>query len=1118
MEKRIRPTGKVLPDRCRKIFLLLFMLLGFAITANASLKAQNQLVTLILKDVSVGDALGQLERQTGMDFFFSNRQVDVRRRVTVEIRDEELDKALEILLGDKYSWEYVDNVVAIRIRDTTTKQQPQQARLVPVGGFIRNNSGEALIGAVVMVKGTQTGSVSDARGRFMIRVPEGPGTVLVFSFLGMKSKEVAFTGQAEINVVLEADEAQIQEVVVTGFFQRNMESFSGSATTYSGSELKLISTGNVLESLKVLDPDFNITESNEFGSDPNRLPDIDIRGKTTILDPRATYQNDPNLPLFVIDGFTATLEDVMNLSMSRVASLTVLKDATSTAFYGSQSANGVVVIETVKPAQGKLRVQYTGNLDLSLPDLTDYNLMDASEKLRFERESGAYDGSDAVQSYYFDMLYNQRLARVNSGVDTYWLSKPLRTGVSTRHNLYVSGGDRVFTYGVGARYDNVQGVMKKSGNDKVGLNIDLTYRRDRWSVSNKFSLDSYNAHNAPVSFYTYATANPYYPDSYEGSIPKYLEDFVVTDANNYKKLIQEANPDYNASLNYLDRSNYISFRNSTYIDAILLDGLRVTARFSITQRRNENEIFKSPFHTDFENTPKQERGRYRKTNSRSGSYMGGITLNYSKLFGEKHLLNVIGAIDFTSAESKNEGYTAIGFADDNIMAPSYAISYQKNSQPSYNESLSRNGSAFVTGNYTYDNRYIADFTFRVDATSNFGSSQVYRNTWSVGAAWNLHNEAFMPAAVDMLRLRVSVGNPGNSQNNYQTDKTYSYLSGYSNVFGSGLIVQNFGNPKLGWEETMQYNLGLNFTGFKKAVSLTFDAYRKIADPMLLNLNTPTSTGRKQLLTNMGRNTINGISFSVNGNIINRPTDGIIWSVGANGRSLTSEFSKMGDLTEINEALKENKSMRRYYNGGSMYDIWAVRSGGIDPSTGREVFIKKDGTYTFLYDIDDEMVVGNSMPKLEGRLNTRFIYKGWQVSLYFNYQIKGWDLNRELYQRIEGLLDYQVLNRNQDRRALYQRWKQVGDVAQYKNIRDLSGRMQNEDISDRYLQKKNWFSGESISVRYDFRHSAWLQRSFISNLAVECIVNDIFHWSTVKRERGLNYPFARKVAFQINLSF
>ncbi len=205
---------------------------------------------------------------------------------------------------------------------------------------------------------------------------------------------------------------------------------------------------------------------------------MEIRGKSSMLGMRDELEADPNQPLFILDGFESSLSVINDMDINRIASITILKDAASTAIYGSKAANGVVVVETVKPQAGKLMVSYNGNANISMPDLSSYNLMNAKEKLAFEKLAGKYTPASwsATSEFELQKLYNQKLAEIESGIDTYWLTEPLRVGVNQKHSLYIEGGEGSFLFGIGAGYNGISGVMEKSNREVISGNIDLIYR------------------------------------------------------------------------------------------------------------------------------------------------------------------------------------------------------------------------------------------------------------------------------------------------------------------------------------------------------------------------------------------------------------------------------------------------------------------------------------------------------------------------------------------------------------------------------------------------------------------------------------------------------------------
>ena len=306
-------------------------------------------------------------------------------------------------------------------RDSTRLESRQ------VEGKVTDEKKVPLPGVTVRWEGTSVGTATDAEGRFKVLMPVDSAT-LVVSFIGMKTVRVKIpklkAGEVRkvLSIVLWDEDVKLEDVVVTGIFTRKKESFTGSASTYSAAELKTMGTQNILQSLKTLDPAFAILEDNQFGSDPNRLPNMEIRGKSSMLGLRDELDADPNQPLFILDGFESTLAAINDLDINRVASITILKDAASTAIYGSKAANGVIVVETVKPEAGKLQVSYTGNMNLSMPDLSSYNLMNAREKLEFERLAGRYEPVNwsTTNEVVLNKLYNEKLKVIESG--------PVRSG------------------------------------------------------------------------------------------------------------------------------------------------------------------------------------------------------------------------------------------------------------------------------------------------------------------------------------------------------------------------------------------------------------------------------------------------------------------------------------------------------------------------------------------------------------------------------------------------------------------------------------------------------------------------------------------------------------------
>lgn len=985
------------------------------------------------------------------------------------------------------------------------------------GKVIDAGDGYPLIGVSVMIEGTSTGAATDLDGNFTLEIPDETCNI-AFSYVGYDTYIKEYnTRNADSfrRIVLQANTTELADVVVTGVYERKKESFTGSSATYKGDQLKQVGSSNVLQSLKTLDPSFKIMESTQFGSDPNRMPDIEIRGKTSVAGLREEYGTDPNQPLFILDGFETTLETVMNLNMNRVASVTILKDAASTAIYGSKAANGVVVIETKAPARGRLQVSYKGDFSISFADLTDYNLMNASEKLEFETLAGVYtDGNgDPFNQVRLDNLRNDRLKNIARGVDTYWLSEPLRTGFTHKHNVYAEGGEDKIRYGIGLSYGNTQGVMKGSGRQTLEGNIDLIYRTGKFQFSNKLTINYLDSENPAVSFQEYANANPYYTKyNSEGGIDKYLY-YPEEGADDYPV----SNPLWNASLNNYDVSESFGFTNNFIFEWFIQDYLRFRAKFGITKSDDDSQTRLSPLHSQFDDLEDTEKGLYTHSLGKDLTYEGDAAITFGKLLGGKHMVNAVGGFNFSNDRTETFGYSANGFTDDRFGAPSFANNYPVGETPDYDLNVQRAASFYINGGYAYDDRYLLDFNYRLDGTSLFGTGNRFRNTWSVGLGWNMHKEKFMEGTdfFQMLKIRGSIGNPGNQNfSSYRAFTTYRFNGWMTNIFGTGVIVNELGNPDLGWQETINTDIGADITFWGNRINLTFDYYWKDTDPLLAIISTKGSMGVSSIAMNAGAQKTHGWEATFKISPIYRPSEGINWNISLNATSSRSRYADIGNsFSQLNEEGKASLSgTTRYYDGGSPTAIWAVRSAGIDPATGQELFIRKDGSYSFTYDSGDETVVGDTEPKIEGILGTTLYFKGLYIGCYFRYRLGGQVFNTSLFQKVENIGTEDVYN-NQDKRALYDRWSATNREAYFKGI----SLVQTTDKSSRFVMDENTFTGESINIGYEFPDRI-TRKLKMSALSVQMTMNDIFRVSSVRVERGTDYPFARSISFSIGMTF
>lgn len=913
---------------------------------------------------------------------------------------------------------------------------------------------------------------------------------------------------------MEPDAVAIQETVITGIYTRKAESFTGSMATYSEKELKTVGNQNVLQSLKVLDPSFIVLENNLSGSDPNATMNLNIGGNTNIVGLETEYTTNPNQPLFILDGFETTLSTITDLSMDRVASITILKDAASTAIYGAKAANGVVVVETKKPEAGRLQFNYNGNFGLEWADLTDYNLMNSSEKLQYEKLAGYYGSLDAngnIIDEYYQNLYNQRMLRTKQGIDSYWMNEPLQTGFTQSHNIFAEGGDAAFRYGIGMTYTQTQGVMKNSNRDVLNGNVQLTYRIDKFAFTNQTNITNTDVENPTVSFSDFARTNPFY-DKYNeyGEIDQVIEEIqTISGGTQYI-----TNPLWDLNQKSYDRNNQLSFTNNFQIEYRPLPELRIRGKLGIIVGRSNSKQFDSPEMSKYLNTDQLKRGSYSESNTKSSSYDGSLDISYGKTFG-KHTINAIGGMQISENNSNLSMFQAIGYSSDLFSNPNFANGYPEGGRPSSSISKSRTASYYANFNYGYQLRYLLDFNLRTDGSSVYGVNNPFSTTWSLGLGWNIHNEEFFNknGVLNYLKLRYSVGNPGNANLSAKmANSIYTYYTQYPNMFGLAALISSWGNSGLKWQRTNEHNVGVDIEMFHNRLRLSTDFFIKKTDPLLLSIDFPPSTGISQVPMNIGAMKNIGTTFTGSYIIIRKPD--MNWTVNANLRHIRTTYYNIGDLLEkYNEKGRTNQTLTRYYDGASNTALYAVRSAGIDPMTGNEIFIRKDGSYTFKWDSADEVICGDSTPDVEGAFGTSFYWKGFSVNAIFSYRYGGQAFLSTLFNKVENISDVQV-KYNQDKRALYDRWQKPGDIAKFKRIDDTS----TTNMSSRFIADDNTLELSTVSVGYETTAGKWLQSIGASSFNVRIYGNNLFRLSTIKEERGIDYPFSRRISASVGIRF
>lgn len=972
---------------------------------------------------------------------------------------------------------------------------------VALSGKITDNSGAPLVGVSVVLKGTAHGVSSDENGFYSILIPEKGDYTLRFSYIGFKTQEINISplksNKRVFNIVLQEDINSIDEVVITGFVPKAKNSFTGAQTTVSREEITMAGTQNVLKSLQSFVPGVEIVQNNLRGSDPNNTNlQINIRG-------RSSFEGSSNVPLFIVDGAEVPLEYIYDMDVNDIESATLLKDASASALYGARASAGVIVIKTRTPQQGKLRINYNYTSRFSFADLSDYHLLNSAQKLEYERLAGLYTDSNPQEQFKLDALYAEKFERVSQGIYTNWLSLPLQTGISYNHNLGVDGGDKNTRYSANLRYGKEDGVMSGSLRDRLSSMFKLSYNSDgKFFISNTTNISFINREDTPFgSFSDYANLNPYdTPYDSNGELIPVLS-------------FRKHNPLYEASLGSFSKGKDFIFINTIDTNVWLWENIRMDASLSILKQSSDSDSFLSPYSKDELSKDASVRGRYIQGRRASSTIRGKLLLTMNRYLTKKLFMTTTLGVNGDSNTSEGTSYTSIGFNSNKLSYPSFANRYAEG-RPSGSDNISRNIGFFVNANFIQDGKYFLDLIYRYEGSSKFGRNQRFAPFWSIGGGWNINNEEFLKDKnIQTLKLRGSVGYLGNINfSPYQALTTYEYKNTliYNSHLGAAPIT--IGNPDLKWERTLSANVGVDMV-FNNRWDFTLDLYLKNTDNLLLGVSKAPSIGVLEATQNIGSLENKGIEFRTRYTIFQNKD--WHWSVSANYSYNKNTIKSISNsLKERNLANVAKESVNPSYNtiyeeGQSLTALKVVQSAGIDPATGKELFIDRNGNFTFTYNPLEKVIVGDTAPYGMGVIGTYVSWRGFFFNAMLRYSFGGLTYNETLASRVEG----SDPKDNADVRVFESRWKQAGDYAKYKDIRDSS--IPNQ--TTRFVEREHFISLQSLSMGYEFAPDL-VKKLFLQRARLEVLSNDVFYLSTVKQERGLSYPFARSVELSLRVSF
>lgn len=1107
---------------CRILAVALFLVCSLtAVQAQSSDTWKEKPITLRVSNQPLGKVLEMVAEAAGATITLQDVSLwNINKPINLAVKDKPLDKVLGGLIGDQ-------NIKIRYESDNRIIVEPDGGEAVELtvsGQVFDKETQETIVGATVLItngtgknKGAR-GCITDIDGKFSLRVNKNESISISCVGYETVTKQIK---KDEPNVIVELKPSiELAEVVVTGISKRSKDSFTGNYVEVKGDDLRKMNPTNILKGLQYFDPSFKIIENNLTGSDPNAEPDFQIRGDQSfgsksmnsmdlMLD---NVSSRPNTPLFVLDGFTVPMSRILELDPERVESITVLKDAAATSIYGSRAANGVVVVETKVAPDGALSVSYNGTMTIQAPDLTDYNMMDAATKLDTEWRAGLYNPNNAAQLN----LYNKYRRNVLGGVDTYWLSKPLRTAVQHRHSASVAGGTDVFRYSLDINASMQDGVMKGSGNQTKGVNFNMTYLKEKFTMRANVGLTVNDSENSPYgSFSQYTRLNPYYiPEDANGEQLKVLDNNTVSGQS---RVI--TNPLYDATVGIRDVTNSLNVTTTLGLEYMVLENLRITEQLSYTKGMAGTDKFLPSDHTSFElEDDLTRKGSYSKSTGNMSSWSSNLGINYNLVLG-KHLFSLFG--NWTISEDRNDyvNLAATGYPDKHMDDFIFGNKMETNMSNIGTENISRSIGLIGQFSYSYDNRYSLDMNISGEASSRYADHDLVP-FWSVGGRWNAHNERWLRGYLSNLVFRASYGVTG--EQNFSPADAIEYYT-YSNTMRPydsfavlGALLSGLNNPGLGWAKTHNTSLSVDIGFWKNRVNLTFNYYDNITKELLTNYDLAPSTGFSTMMMNAGELQNRGFDLSLNVIAVQNLRKEFFWTINANANHNRNKIRKLSDyLKKMNEEQMKSAAapLPQYREGESTTTLYVVRSLGVDPVTGKELYLKRDGTKTFVWNANDKVPVGDTNPKISGTVSSSVNWKDLSVMLGFTYKFGGIVYNQTLVDKIEN----QNVAYNLDNRAGQGRWEKPGDVTPYVGFSPTGA---NTPASTRFIMDDNEIKLATLNVGYRFTSEKFkfLRRAMVDVVALNFTTNDLARISPIRMERGLDYPFARSYTLSMSIMF
>lgn len=1116
-------------DRILKIMKIstLFLFLCVFCALGENTYSQSNEVSLNLKNVAIKDAISEIEKETGYVFIFNEDvEVKLKDRVSIDAKNKTTEAILAQLLRDtgldyriiaKQVTLYVNNKkenIYVPTRQIALNIESQQQGNT-VKGKIVDEQGEPLPGVTVIVKGTSTGTTSDADGNYVLHmIPRN--SVLTFSFVGMRTQEIQVGNKAMIHVTMEEEAIGLEEVVAVGYgIQRKSDLTGAVASVKAVNALKTTPSGNITDVLQGRMAGVSVLSGS---GDPSKDNTIRVRGINSITAETG--------PIVVIDGFISGDEFVggslKTLNPSDILSIEVLKDASATAVYGSRGANGVILVTTKTPEKGKPTISFNGFANFKTVAKYPESLSPYEYALLANDFGKEY--FDAGNNYYYS---DEQLAAFKSGKAGYNYTKSIfrDPALVQNYELSIGGSDGRTSYLASLRYEENQGIIKESDNSVYSWRLKMDSQLKKWI---KTGLNIYGYHNKlnnpRIANYDGLIQQAiYFPPTIEPQDENgnYNNSFIDGSSTyNPMGMIWESNNEYKVVNNLLQ--GYIQFN--------ILDGLTFRSQLGIAFQNNLNcsaENEKSYYY--YKNNSGTQATAYSYWNN---SWLNTNTLSYIKEYNENNRINATAV--FEQSYANKYSHTSTANQVDYIDKLSYNALGWSNSTLSAvasDRTINTMMSGMFRVNYVFMNRYMLTASLRADGSSRLNDKWSYFP--STAAAWNIKQEDFLKDinAIDQLKLRIGYGSVGNQA--VATYRIYSKMSPTRNADGTtSYTVDRPRANNLKWERNNQFNMGLDLGFLKNRLTVTADWYNKLSKDILLELAQPSHMGYSSLLMNSGEIKNTGIEITVGadpiiGKRFNWHTDitlthnkGIYNKIPTPSRRQQQSGSYANTLFYMIEKEKLGTFWGYTFDGIWQEDevnaAFVDADGNISGKTNGQVYKVKAGNTKLVdvnkdgkYNISDQNIIGCGQPTFNWGWNNIFNYKDFDLS-FFMVGFHGFDIYNATDQMGYNTVSGQNMSLISNKPDLLDRWTPTNTNTNIPGF--IKGGSENKVHTTRFVEDGSFVKVKSITLGYTLPLS--LCKSLeINNLRVYASIQNLFHitnYSGMDPEATLGNPLVQGV--------